>query len=122
MFDLVADYFLFISEKVVDHRLCLSCFFYVLWLILSSGGEMLQKVVSPVLNPFFFFFLYFLPPGFFLQVAPAEGFSDLAMQVMTSPSKNYILTVIGTGVALLFLVGMFCGRFTKRVTQELKDR
>uniref|UniRef100_A0A3B3Z070 Golgi apparatus protein 1 n=1 Tax=Poecilia mexicana TaxID=48701 RepID=A0A3B3Z070_9TELE len=56
------------------------------------------------------------------KVAPAEGFSDLAMQVMTSPSKNYILTVIGVGVALLFLVGMFCGRFTKRVTQELKDR
>jgi len=55
-------------------------------------------------------------------VAPAEGFSDLAMQVMTSPSKNYILTVIAVGVALLFLVGMLCGRFTKRVTQELKDR
>uniref|UniRef100_A0A8C6TWN5 Golgi apparatus protein 1 n=1 Tax=Neogobius melanostomus TaxID=47308 RepID=A0A8C6TWN5_9GOBI len=29
------------------------------------------------------------------KVAPAEGFSDLAMQVMTSPSKNYILTMIG---------------------------
>lgn len=56
------------------------------------------------------------------QVAPAEGFSDLAMQVMTSPSKNYILTVIGVGVALLFLMGLLCGRITKRVTQELKDR
>ncbi|KAE8296698.1 Golgi apparatus protein 1 Cysteine-rich fibroblast growth factor receptor Precursor [Larimichthys crocea] len=56
------------------------------------------------------------------KVAPAEGFSDLAIQVMTSPSKNYILTVIGAGVALLFLVGLLCGRFTKRVTQELKDR
>uniref|UniRef100_A0AAQ5ZZ56 Golgi apparatus protein 1 n=1 Tax=Amphiprion ocellaris TaxID=80972 RepID=A0AAQ5ZZ56_AMPOC len=56
------------------------------------------------------------------KVAPAEGFSDLAMQVMTSPSKNYILTVIGGGVAVLFLMGLLCGRFTKRVTQELKDR
>uniref|UniRef100_A0A7N6BE35 Golgi apparatus protein 1 n=1 Tax=Anabas testudineus TaxID=64144 RepID=A0A7N6BE35_ANATE len=56
------------------------------------------------------------------KVAPAEGFSDLAMQVMTSPSKNYILTVICAGVALLFLMGLLCGRFTKRVTQELKDR
>ncbi|XP_023276155.1 Golgi apparatus protein 1 [Seriola lalandi dorsalis] len=55
------------------------------------------------------------------KVAPAEGFSDLAMQVMTSPSKNYILTVIGAGVALLFMLGLLCGRFTKRVTQELKD-
>lgn len=56
------------------------------------------------------------------QVAPAEGFSDLAVQVMTSPSKNYILTVIGVGVALLFLMGLLCGRVTKRVTQELKNR
>uniref|UniRef100_A0AAX7V6R8 Golgi apparatus protein 1 n=1 Tax=Astatotilapia calliptera TaxID=8154 RepID=A0AAX7V6R8_ASTCA len=56
------------------------------------------------------------------KVAPAEGLGDLAMQVMTSPSKNYILTVICAGVALLFMMGLFCGRFTKRVTQELKDR
>uniref|UniRef100_A0A8C5HU77 Golgi apparatus protein 1 n=1 Tax=Gouania willdenowi TaxID=441366 RepID=A0A8C5HU77_GOUWI len=56
------------------------------------------------------------------KVAPAEGFSDLANQVFTSPSKNYILTVIGAAVALLFLMGLLCGRFTKRVTQELKDR
>lgn len=56
------------------------------------------------------------------QVAPAEGLGDLAMQVMTSPSKNYILTVICAGVALLFMMGLLCGRFTKRVTQELKDR
>lgn len=57
-----------------------------------------------------------------MQVASAEGFSDLAMQVMTSPSKNYILTVMAASVALLFLMGLFCGRITKRVTQELKDR
>uniref|UniRef100_A0A8C6VQR3 Golgi apparatus protein 1 n=1 Tax=Nothobranchius furzeri TaxID=105023 RepID=A0A8C6VQR3_NOTFU len=56
------------------------------------------------------------------KVAPAEGFLDLASQVMTSPSKNYILTVICAAVTLLFLMGLFCGRFTKRVTQELKDR
>lgn len=55
-------------------------------------------------------------------MAPAEGFSDLAAQVMTSPSKNYILSVIGGGVALLFVMGLCCGRITKRVTQELKDR
>ena len=56
------------------------------------------------------------------QVAPAEGLSDLAMQVMTSPSKNYILAMIGLGVSVLFLLGLLCGRITKRVTQELKDR
>lgn len=56
------------------------------------------------------------------QVAPAEGFSDLAVQVMTSPSKNYILLVMALSVCVLFLVGLLCGRLTKRVTRELKDR
>ncbi|XP_061594181.1 Golgi apparatus protein 1-like isoform X1 [Cololabis saira] len=56
------------------------------------------------------------------KVAPAEGFSDLAVQVMTSPSKNYILLMIALSVCVLFLVGLLCGRITKRVTRELKDR
>uniref|UniRef100_A0A8C2RDD5 Golgi apparatus protein 1 n=1 Tax=Capra hircus TaxID=9925 RepID=A0A8C2RDD5_CAPHI len=56
------------------------------------------------------------------KVAPADGFSDLAMQVMTSPSKNYILSVISGSICILFLVGLMCGRITKRVTRELKDR
>ncbi|KAF0042761.1 hypothetical protein F2P81_004098 [Scophthalmus maximus] len=56
------------------------------------------------------------------KVAPAEGFSDLAVQVMTSPSKNYILLMIAMSVCVLFLVGLLCGRITKRVTRELKDR
>lgn len=56
------------------------------------------------------------------QVAPAEGFADLAFQVMMSPSKNYILLVIALAVCVLFLVGLLCGRITKRVTRELKDR
>uniref|UniRef100_A0A8C7QXA1 Golgi apparatus protein 1 n=1 Tax=Oncorhynchus mykiss TaxID=8022 RepID=A0A8C7QXA1_ONCMY len=56
------------------------------------------------------------------KVAPAEGFSDLAMQVMTSPSKNYILAMIGLGVCVLFLFGLLCGRITKRVMQEQKNR
>ncbi|XP_056455527.1 Golgi apparatus protein 1-like [Gadus chalcogrammus] len=60
--------------------------------------------------------------GYAAKVAPADGFSDLAMQVMTSPSKNYLLASIGGGVALLFVLGLLCGRITKRLTQELKDR
>uniref|UniRef100_A0A8C1UBW9 Golgi apparatus protein 1 n=1 Tax=Cyprinus carpio TaxID=7962 RepID=A0A8C1UBW9_CYPCA len=56
------------------------------------------------------------------KVAPAEGFSDLAGQVFTSPAKNYILSMLAMCVILLFLMGLFCGRITKRVTQELKDR
>ncbi|MBN3288098.1 GSLG1 protein, partial [Polyodon spathula] len=56
------------------------------------------------------------------KVAPAEGFSDLAMQVMISPSKNYILLMIALCVSILFVVGLLCGRLTKRLTQEQKDR
>ncbi|XP_059848581.1 Golgi apparatus protein 1 isoform X1 [Hypanus sabinus] len=56
------------------------------------------------------------------KVAPAEGFVDLAHQVMTSPSKNYLMGFLALGVCVLFLLGMTCGRITKRVTRELKDR
>ncbi|PIO28421.1 hypothetical protein AB205_0184850 [Aquarana catesbeiana] len=56
------------------------------------------------------------------KVAPADGFSDLAMQVMSSPSKNYILSVVMVSVCVLFLGGLLCGRITKKVTRELKDR
>ncbi|GAA6112126.1 Golgi apparatus protein 1b, partial [Tachysurus ichikawai] len=55
-------------------------------------------------------------------VAPAEGFADLAFQVISSPSKNYILLVIALAVCVLFAVGLLCGRITKHVTRELKDR
>ncbi|MEQ2264796.1 glycogenin glucosyltransferase glg1 [Xenotaenia resolanae] len=60
--------------------------------------------------------------GYAAKVAPAEGFSDLAVQVMTSPSKNYILVMITLSVCVLFLVGLLCGRITKRVTRDMKDR
>ncbi|XP_015244239.1 PREDICTED: Golgi apparatus protein 1-like [Cyprinodon variegatus] len=60
--------------------------------------------------------------SFAAKMPPAEGLSDLAKQVLSSPSKNYILTVMAAGVTLLFLIGMVSGRFTKRVTQELKKR
>ncbi|XP_069757261.1 Golgi apparatus protein 1 isoform X2 [Narcine bancroftii] len=56
------------------------------------------------------------------KVAPAEGFADLAYQVMISPSKNYLMGLLMLGVCVLFLLGMTCGRITKRVTRELKDR
>ncbi|TRY85806.1 hypothetical protein DNTS_011855 [Danionella cerebrum] len=56
------------------------------------------------------------------KVAPAEGFSDLAGQLLSSPAKSYMVSVLAMGVLLLFLLGLLCGRITKRVTQELKDR
>uniref|UniRef100_A0AAY4DCD6 Golgi apparatus protein 1 n=1 Tax=Denticeps clupeoides TaxID=299321 RepID=A0AAY4DCD6_9TELE len=52
----------------------------------------------------------------------ADGFVDLAARVLQSPSKNYILLMIALAVCMLFLIGLLCGRITKRVTRELKDR
>ncbi|XP_030621144.1 Golgi apparatus protein 1 [Chanos chanos] len=60
--------------------------------------------------------------SFAARVAPAEGFADLRDQVWNSPAKNYILSTLGVMVGLLFLMGLMCGRITKKVTQELKDR
>ncbi|XP_063053425.1 Golgi apparatus protein 1 [Engraulis encrasicolus] len=56
------------------------------------------------------------------KAAPAEGFSELAGEVLSSPAKTYLLSMLGLSVSLLFLLGLLCGRITKRVTQQLKDR
>uniref|UniRef100_A0AAY4CC88 Golgi apparatus protein 1 n=1 Tax=Denticeps clupeoides TaxID=299321 RepID=A0AAY4CC88_9TELE len=56
------------------------------------------------------------------RAAPADGFSDLTEEVLSSPAKNYILSMMGMAITLLFLMGLLCGRITKRVTQQLKDR
>uniref|UniRef100_A0AAY4DAX3 Golgi apparatus protein 1 n=1 Tax=Denticeps clupeoides TaxID=299321 RepID=A0AAY4DAX3_9TELE len=45
----------------------------------------------------------------------ADGFVDLAARVLQSPSKNYILLMIALAVCMLFLIGLLCGRITKRM-------
>ncbi|XP_026059117.1 Golgi apparatus protein 1-like isoform X2 [Carassius auratus] len=56
------------------------------------------------------------------KVAPTEGFSNLAEQVLTSPSKSFILSMLATCVILLFLMGLLCGHITRSVTEDVKDR
>ncbi|XP_053402519.1 Golgi apparatus protein 1-like [Mercenaria mercenaria] len=56
------------------------------------------------------------------KYAPAESLSELSQQVMTSPAKNYLLGVLMTIIGIIFIVGITCGRVTKRVTREQKTK
>ncbi|KAK0142572.1 Golgi apparatus protein 1 [Merluccius polli] len=89
------------------------------WYLLVSTGIYWYLLVSTGL---YWYLLVSTGIYWSLLVAPADGLSDLAMQVMASPSKTYLLASISVGVAVLFALGLLCGRITKRVTQQLKDR
>jgi Golgi apparatus protein 1 len=55
-------------------------------------------------------------------VAPPESFSELFEQVTDSPSKFYFVGVLVSIIGLIFVVGLTCGRVTKRVTAENKNK
>ena len=57
-----------------------------------------------------------------LKVVPIEGLQDLLVQVSMSPHKNYFLLLVGMFFSLIFNVGLLCGRDTKRVKREMKNR
>lgn len=48
------------------------------------------------------------------QVAPPENLHQLYYQVVTSPSKHYFYLVIFMMIGSIFVVGMFCGRVSRR--------
>ncbi|XP_070575745.1 Golgi apparatus protein 1-like isoform X2 [Ptychodera flava] len=56
------------------------------------------------------------------KVAPIETLNDLAEQIQNSPSRNYYLLVLLCAVGILFMSGLFCGRATKRIRAELKNK
>lgn len=55
-----------------------------------------------------------------VQQAP-EDFGELYSQVVTSPSKKYFLVVLMTFIGFIFIIGLFCGRATRR-TIALKNK
>lgn len=55
-----------------------------------------------------------------LQGKPVEGFHDVYQQIVASPSKNYLLFVICSIIGVFFLVGITCGRVSKRVAKQNK--
>jgi len=56
------------------------------------------------------------------QVAPAESFQELYEEISASPHKNYFMAVFFTVVGVIFIVGLTCGRVTKKVRAELKNK
>ncbi|KAK7114849.1 Golgi apparatus protein 1-like [Littorina saxatilis] len=53
------------------------------------------------------------------QVAPPESFGEIYDSIVTSPAKHYFLAVLFTVIGIIFIVGISCGRVTKRVRAEL---
>jgi Golgi apparatus protein 1 len=59
---------------------------------------------------------------FILQVAPPETVHELVAQITTSPAKNYFIGIIFAVIGTIFIGGLFCGRVTKRVRTEAKNK
>lgn len=59
----------------------------------------------------------------FLQLVnqSPENLGELAAQLAASPSKRYFLLVLMTFVGIIFIIGLFCGRVTRR-TIALKNK
>ena len=56
------------------------------------------------------------------QVAPVETLNDVVRQLQQSPARNWFLLVFSGAFLTLFFIGVSCGRFTKRVPQQLKNK
>ncbi|KAK6184750.1 hypothetical protein SNE40_007151 [Patella caerulea] len=56
------------------------------------------------------------------QIAPPESFQEVYDAISQSPAKAYFLGVLAAIVAIIFIVGISCGRVTKRLKAELKNR
>ena len=57
-----------------------------------------------------------------MVAVPMASVKDLYEQIYASPHRNYFLIVILTLVGVIFVGGLMCGRVTKRVRRELKNR
>lgn len=65
---------------------------------------------------------YYFSPESVLQVAPPETFHDIYTSVVTSPSKTYFISILLVAIGIIFIVGLSCGRVTKRVRAEMKNK
>ncbi len=57
-----------------------------------------------------------------LKIVPLDGVQDLFTQVSLSPHRNYFILLVFTFFSCIFVVGLCCGRVTKKVRREYKDR
>lgn len=68
---------------------------------------------------------HYLPTGFVHLTQnypqPPEDLGQLYSQVATSPSKKYFLLILMTFIGIIFIMGLFCGRASRR-TIALKNK
>lgn len=57
-----------------------------------------------------------------LKIVPINGIQDLWIHVSNSPQKNYLLLLIFVVFSAIFIFGLCCGRVTRRLRRDLKDR
>ncbi|XP_037558857.1 Golgi apparatus protein 1 [Dermacentor silvarum] len=56
------------------------------------------------------------------QVAPVESIRDVVQQIANSPSRNYFVVVAMGVLGIIFVGGLFCGRVTKRLPANIKNK
>ena len=56
------------------------------------------------------------------KVKPVESIGEYMAIASTSPAKNYLASIMLGVICIIFIVGLMCGRVTKRVRRELKNR
>ncbi len=56
------------------------------------------------------------------RLASPDNLHDLALQVTTSDSRNFFLAFFACSVLAIFIFGLCCGRVTKRVHVDAKNK
>jgi len=55
-------------------------------------------------------------------VAPPDSVNELLQQVYESEARSYLLAIVLGVILCIFIGGLLCGRVTKRVKRQMKDR
>ena len=56
------------------------------------------------------------------RIAPVETFGEIVDSIHMSPNRRYFEIVLFSALATIFLFGLLCGRVTKRLHRQVKDR
>ncbi|ELT94856.1 hypothetical protein CAPTEDRAFT_177499 [Capitella teleta] len=57
-----------------------------------------------------------------VKVAPPDDMSDLFVQITSSPVRHHFFAAFLSVIGVIFIFGLCCGRVTKRVKREMKNR
>jgi len=56
------------------------------------------------------------------RIAPPETLGEVVDSMVDSPNRNYFAVILFGFLAFIFVFGLFCGRVTKRLQRQVKDR